>query len=115
MPKRPAFERWRRLTPEDREAALKALGPFKEFLRSKPDHPVVYAERWLSQRRFEQWLEPEPDTSAILGMVAIRRGTPQWDAWAAYRRRTLGKGLPDTESWLVAAEWPPDHQPQGTC
>jgi hypothetical protein len=48
---------WKRLTAEDRTAALTSLPRFKAFLASKPDLGCVHAERYLKQRRFEGFAE----------------------------------------------------------
>lgn len=64
MSKKEAGGAWKRLSEADQQAAIAALPAFKAFLASKPDHPVVHACRFLSQRRFEGFAaSPEPQNN----------------------------------------------------
>ena len=53
MSKKEAWREWMKLAPDDREAACKAIEPYRKFLRTKPNLETVHACRFLSQRRFE--------------------------------------------------------------
>lgn len=57
MSKKEALTAWNRLSEEDRLRAVAALSSYIAFLKSNPDHPVVHACRFLSQRRFDGFLE----------------------------------------------------------
>jgi hypothetical protein len=57
MSKAEAWAVWVDLSPEDRELSIRAIEPYKAFLASKPDHPVVHANRFLSKRRFDGFAE----------------------------------------------------------
>jgi len=59
MSKTQAVVQWKRLSPEDRQLAHSSVERYCEWLKSRKnprtgeDHPVVHACRYLSQRRFE--------------------------------------------------------------
>lgn len=54
MPKKPAFKQWLRLSPEKRAAAVAALPGFRRYCdENRAWYRVIYAERFLSQEKFE--------------------------------------------------------------
>lgn len=53
MSKKKAFEQWRRLSPEDQEAARAAIPAFKAHCSKNTTYRPVHAERFISQRRFD--------------------------------------------------------------
>ena len=53
MSKMKAFEKWRRLSAEDRAAAARAVPGFRAHCGKNPTYRPVHAERFLSQRRFD--------------------------------------------------------------
>lgn len=53
MSKKNAFEKWKRLTEDDREAARAAIPAFRRHCQSNPDYRPLHAERFISQRRFD--------------------------------------------------------------
>lgn len=57
MSKKNAFERWSRLTPEDRNAAKAAIPAFRRHCHANPDYRPLHAERFISQRRFDGFNE----------------------------------------------------------
>jgi len=62
MSKLKAFEQWQRLGADDQALVVRGLRGFADFLRKNPDHPVVHAERYISQRRFEGFAGGEAKT-----------------------------------------------------
>jgi hypothetical protein len=56
MAKKEAWREWMKLSPEQREAACKAIEPYKKYLRSKPNLETVHACRFLSQQRFDGFI-----------------------------------------------------------
>lgn len=60
MSKKEAWQQWEKLDPSSREAACKAIEPFKKYLSSKPNLETVHACRFLSQRRFDGYSEAQP-------------------------------------------------------
>ena len=64
MSKKEAWREWMKLTPEQRTAARQAIEPFKKYLRSKPNLETVHACRFLSQQRFDGFINspasPQP-------------------------------------------------------
>ena len=57
MPKKAAFAQWTKLDEDDRVKALYAVGPFKAWASKQQNYSPVYAERFLSQRRFDGYAE----------------------------------------------------------
>ncbi|MES2253653.1 MAG: hypothetical protein V4559_01285 [Pseudomonadota bacterium] len=57
MSKTKAFEKWQRLTPPDRAAAHAALPGFRAHCARDLTYRPVHAERFLSQRRFDGFVE----------------------------------------------------------
>jgi hypothetical protein len=53
MSKLKAFEKWRRLSGDDRAAAMRALPGFRAHCGKDLTYRPVHAERFLSQRRFD--------------------------------------------------------------
>jgi uncharacterized protein YdaU (DUF1376 family) len=56
MAKKEAWREWMKLTPEQRAAACQAIEPYKKYLRSKPNLETVHACRFLSQQRFDGFI-----------------------------------------------------------
>jgi len=56
MSKSEAWKAWIKLTPEQRAASCQAIEPYRQHLRSKPNLETVHACRFLSQQRFEGFL-----------------------------------------------------------
>lgn len=66
MSKSEAWKAWLKLTPEQRASSCQAIEPYKRHLRSKPNLETVHACRFLSQERYEGFLNgaaPHPTTS----------------------------------------------------
>lgn len=63
MPKKPAFRQWQKLSPEQRERAIGAMPGFKRYCaENKSWYRPVYADRFLSQEKFEGYaIEAPPD------------------------------------------------------
>jgi hypothetical protein len=53
MAKKEAWREWMKLAPDQRSAACQAIEPYKKYLRSKPNLETVHACRFLSQQRFD--------------------------------------------------------------
>lgn len=53
MPKKPAFKQWQRLSPDKRAAATAAIPGFRAYCRANDWYRPIYAERFLSQEKFE--------------------------------------------------------------
>lgn len=64
MSKLKAFEQWKRLSPEDQDAAKRAIPGFKAHCSKNTTYRPVHAERFLSQRRFDGFNEsPKSEVS----------------------------------------------------
>lgn len=119
MSKKEALTAWKRLSEQDRRAAIAAVPLFVAFLKSKPDHPAVHACRFLSQRRFDGFVQAVADElaaqAAVLSSYRAAADSPQLLAWEAHRKRTEGRGYPRDRDggWTFPSEWPPGHQAEG--
>jgi len=113
MSKKLAAAQFARLSPEDRVSARISLSAFKRYCQQKLDYRPVHAERYLSQRRFDGFLEAAKKISEFGNKVVVKFDTPQWDAWDKYLRSTTGKGPNRSErlnGYYFDSEWPPTHQ-----
>jgi uncharacterized protein YdaU (DUF1376 family) len=113
MSKLEAWKIWQDLSDEDRIAATAAVPKYAAWLRANPGIATVHACRFLSQRRFEGFNEPEPDNVVPIGFYA-EFGSAELDAWDAHNRKTNGATLPRDKrgGWLVPARYPPGYEPQ---
>lgn len=57
MAKQEAFKEWKKLDSDDRIKAFVAITPFKAWIAKQRDYTVLYAERFLKQRRFDGYAE----------------------------------------------------------
>lgn len=87
MSKKEAFTAWRRLSESDQQAASAAIPAFSALLRSKPDHPVVHACRFLTQRRFDGFAAQAPPTAPASGNDRFYQERGYAD-YADYLRKT---------------------------
>lgn len=61
MPKKLAFRAWQKLTPEKRVAAARAIPGFRSYCdQNKSWYRTVYADRFLSQEKFEGYATAGP-------------------------------------------------------
>ena len=88
-----AFAEWGRLDAVSRQQATASLPAFTAFLRSRPDHPVIHAERYLKHRRFEGYASP-----AVAHAEPTRVG-PNGKTWGWWR------GSEDKARLLSADDW----------
>lgn len=109
MSKSKALVGWKKLDETDRLACLAAVSPYRAFLKSKPDHPVMHATTFINEHRFAGFTEAAAD----LAPKAITEA--DWQKRLAYAR--------DKRQWHVAAWGPmptsagcavPDHLLQPT-
>ena len=116
MSKKKAFEQWARLPPDDRPEALAAVPGFRSYCSSHPDYRPVHADRFLSQRRFEQINATKRAISCAASQATVRVdvGTPQWDAWDLYYREKHKKSAPSANGkWFFPTAWPPEFENPG--
>ena len=91
MSKSKAFEKWQRLGADDRAAAQAALPGFRAHCAKDLTYRPVHAERFLSQRRFDGFVEtPAPDAAALRALWGGRAaalieaiGAAKFAAWFA--------------------------------
>jgi hypothetical protein len=80
MSKSKAFEKWRRLSAFDRASAMAALPGFRAHCANDPTYRPVHAERFLSQRRFDGFVEaartgpPAPPDDVLRALWGGRAG-----------------------------------------
>lgn len=111
MSKKEAISAWNRLSEPDRLLAVAALPKYREFLKSKSDHPVVHACRFLSQRRFDGFEEIATEPASLQGFYA-EFGSQELDAWDAYRMDFEGKKYPRDKrgGWSFPTRWPTGYE-----
>jgi hypothetical protein len=75
MAKLKAFEQWKRLSPEEHEAAIKAVPAFRRYCddNAKTGYRPVHAERFLSQHRFDGFLSATASNGAGVGDPELAR------------------------------------------
>lgn len=97
MSKAKAFERWTRLSPTDRAAAVSSLPAFRAHCTKDSTYRPVHAERYLAQRRFDGFIEAakamEPDP--LLRQI--------WDGKAAALVDAIGAAK--FAAWFSDTEW----------
>jgi hypothetical protein len=78
--RKPALQKFRRLTAEEQEACLVAVEHYRSYVESPDGPPAAHATTWLNQERWEQWQEPakvearDRSKSARQDPVAARYG-----------------------------------------
>ncbi len=121
MSKSKALEKWRRLSAEDRAAALQALPGFRAHCARDATYRPVHAERFLSQRRFDGFNAEEARRHAAMPPpeeAALRRqwggnaealveaiGAAKFQAWFAGAEFEAGPPVTITVEKPFAAEW----------
>lgn len=65
MSKVEAAKVWRGMSVDDRVLARKAIEPYRQFLRTKPNLETVHACRFLSQRRYDGFA-PGADSAPVI-------------------------------------------------
>ncbi len=113
MSKLEAWKAWQK-SLDDHAAIIAAVPRYAAWLRSKPDHPAVHACRFITQRRFDGFGEPEPTAELPAGSFYAKAESAQLAAWDAHIVATRGRGLPRDRNggWRVEIEWPPGHPKQ---
>jgi N6-adenosine-specific RNA methylase IME4 len=113
MSKKEAYTSWKRMSPEQREAAVASLPAFRKYCEANPDYPIIHACRYLSKERFEGFMNL---TTKFADQTFVVQDTPQWQAWQNHLIETRGKGSPSTQrkidgrlvsGWDFESEWPP--------
>lgn len=88
MSKSKALAGWMKLDEGDRLACAAAVAPYRAFLKSKPDHPVMHLTTFINERRFEGFAAAAAPVAAVddgkwPGRMQLARerktwSTPQW-------------------------------------
>jgi len=116
MSKAEALKAWQKLSPEDHEAALKAVPGFIDWARKQgPDYRMVHACRYLSKRRFDGFQAQEAARATNAEKrVLVFEDTPQWEAWKATGKPLLARDLKDDDGRLLGRGWyfPTEYPPQ---
>jgi hypothetical protein len=110
MSKAEAWKAWQKSTDADRARIVAAVSRYAAWLRSKPDHPAVHACRFITQRRFEGFGEPEPEPAPDLaGKFYAPCESDELLAWDRHMQASHGRGLPRDRAggWFVGSRWPP--------
>lgn len=90
MSKQDAHKAWARLSPEDRVLAHKAVPAFKAFCLKDPTYRPVHCCRFLSQRRFDGFLDASKAHYEPASKPADRK-QEYADAYERARARSIAK------------------------
>lgn len=88
--------------------AAERLGQDAQF--TKAPATWLNAGCWADEKPSEQMLAAPATGEVVSGRFYAKQETPQFEAWADYRRRTGGKPPPTDRNggWFFDSEWPPD-------
>lgn len=105
MSKKKAYAAWQRIrNGPDIEAMLDAVDAYKAWLAEQKDHPVAHAATWLSQARWEGFLELGKDNAARVARRELVVSGP--DEWQVFLKTFSEKhGVDTANSWFGAAEY----------
>lgn len=112
MPKAPALKAWKKLSADDRAKAVQAVPAFVAYCASRPDYSPCYAQKFLNERRFDDYAEKAENVRRTAAQF-VRVGTPEWRAWEAHHRSQTGRGPPvnkDGSGWFFPSQWPPQSE-----
>lgn len=99
MPKKPAFKAWGRLAPEKQTAAFAAIPGFKAYCAANSWYRPIYADRFLSQEKFEGYAATPADEA-----VAEAARTA-WDGAAAPLVAEIGAAA--FQAYFASTEFEP--------
>jgi hypothetical protein len=105
MSKSKALEKWRRLSAEDRAAAMRAVPGFRAHCSKDPTYRPVHAERFLSQRRFDGFNAEDDKRGAAEASrddVGLRA---EWGGHAAPLVEAIGAAK--FQAWFSGATFAP--------
>lgn len=108
MSKLEAFAEWQKLSAEDQDAATVSCQPFRTYCQTHPDYRPIHACRYLAKRRFDGHGQT---ASSVAKQIFVRVGTPQWESWERWYRRTKNISPPTNKEgtgWSFPFEWPAD-------
>ena len=94
------MERMQRTSAERKKAADKRWqNPKEKQLTSNAKALHLHSDEKREKKKFGK-------------QIFVQEGTPQFEAWDEYYRRTQGRGCPVSArhgGWWVDEEWPPGH------
>lgn len=97
MPKKLAFQQWQKLSAEKRDAAIAAIPAFRRYCeQNKSWYRVIYADRFLSQEKFEGYAadqpaaEPDPSWGSLAERFKAEIGAGNFQAYFADARVVEG-------------------------
>lgn len=109
-----ALRVWKKIRGRIEHDALKAaISKHAAQVAGKEKQYIPHPATWLNDGRWqdEDLQPPEPLVLVSNDRPFIKTGTDQWDAWAAYRKRTGQRPInPVNGGYWFPSEWPPDHQ-----
>ena len=102
MSKKKAFEQWKRLDEDDQQKAVQAVPLFVGFCQQDPTYRPLHAERFLSQRRFDGFLDNDKQH-----YQSEPEKVPYWKRNPdAFRRLTFEKWTGGLEAANLNGRWP---------
>jgi hypothetical protein len=104
MSKLEAFQVWQKIAPEERELAVKAIPPFKAWIKTQTDYRTIHACRFLSKKRYEGHAQPDLKLVASNVGTYVKRDSADWGKYAEAYRAQKGKYPPTDKNggWFFA-------------
>lgn len=95
MSKLEAWQQWQKIDATERELAMKAVEPFKAWIKTQKDYRPIHACRFLSKKRFEGHAA-QPDLKVVSSNPGkhILKDSPEWLEYAEAYRAEHGKYPP---------------------
>ena len=113
MSKKQAARAWTRISEEDRSKAIAAIKHYRDWMARQSDYRTLHAERFISQRRFDGFLEkaagdPSKSNLGTIGFY-VAPDSDEMSAWDEFWLSTKGKHMPRDKNggWFCMTQFPP--------
>lgn len=113
MSKKQTAKAWAKISNEDRLKAIEAIKPYRDWMALQTNYRTLHAERFISQRRFDGFLEKAAGGPFKSNLEAIKfyvlPDTDEMSAWDQYWLATKGKHMPRDKNggWYCSTQFPP--------
>lgn len=108
MSKTEALKAWLKLSDSDKVDAVIAIPAFKGWVSGqKKDYRTVHACRYLTQRRFDGFIDFAKSLPANIKLHPVKKDTPEWFAWLAFKKvkSHAETDLRDDDGGIIGRGW----------